>query len=202
MFKIISRLLGVALFLGVVLMAIVIIQTEPTRYAFKDAEWNTIETAGTIAASSARTEIVGRLEGPKDIDYLAITVTKPQEVVLHLQTDAADVNFNPEIILFGRGLPAEKNIGVPIGDQNGAIVGRVASGARTTNFSIQAMTSYADGPVIRTTLPAAGTYAVAIRSPEGVSGKYVLTNGTIPDRSFDGWRSSIMGSIRVMLRLY
>lgn len=202
MFRILSRLIGVALFLGIVLMVIVIIQTEPTRYVFKDAEWNTIETAGKITASSARTEIVGRLEGPKDLDYFSITVTKPQEIVLRLQTDAADRDFNPELIVFGRGLPVPKAIDIPIGNQNGAIVSRVPADKRMTSFAIQAMTSYTDGPVIRTTLPAAGTYAVVVRSPEGVSGRYVLTNGTVPDRSFDGWRSSITGSIRVMLRVY
>lgn len=202
MFKLFSRFFVAGIVIAALSLLIIVLDTDPTRYVFKDSSWDTPETAGIFTVGGLRTSLYGRLTGAHDVDYLRITVTKPTDISIALRTVAGDPSFNPEIIVFGRGLAPRSDVMLPIGDENGAVVGRIGEKTRGTVFDITTMTSYTEGPTVTTRLPEAGTYAIAILTPNGSTGRYVLSTGTKPDRSFDGWISSLRGAVQVILRLY
>lgn len=177
--------------------------TSPSWRSFKSEPQDSIETAMPLRNPTIRQTIFGRLDHLRDVDYYTFRVQEPSDITLSLRTPVADQAFNPVIMLFGSGLPRpNEDPTVPIGEQNGAIVGRIGRDTRQTGFDLQLMTSFYSGPLLTTHIPHAGTYAIAITSPTTDLGRYVLTMGKTSTRTVDAWSSYVGGTLIALLRLY
>lgn len=177
--------------------------TNPAWRSFKSEPQDTIETAMPLRNPTIRQTVFGRLDHVRDVDYFTFQVKEPSDITLSLRSLVADKAFNPVMTLFGAGLPRpNEDPSIPIGEQNGAIVGRIGRDTRQKGFDLQLMTSFYEGPTITTHIPHAGTYAIAITSPTVDVGRYVLSMGKTSSRTVDAWTSYVMGTMLALLRLY
>ena len=64
------------------------------------------------------------------------------------------------------------------------------------------LTTWYLGPTVSMTAPQDGTYALAITSPDGKTGRYELQMGGTTDRSLDAYESFAFGTVQAILRLY
>lgn len=177
--------------------------TNPQWRAFKSEPQDTIETAMPLRNPTIRQTVFGRLDHVRDVDYYTFRVQEPSEITVTLRTPVADKAFNPVITLFGSGLPRpNEDPTIPIGDQNGAIVGRIGRDTRRSSFDLQLLTSFYEGATVTTRIPHAGTYAIAITSPTADQGRYVMSMGHKSSRTIDAWSSYVGGTMIALLRLY
>lgn len=197
------RAFAVLLVLAAVAIGFVLWKTDPVVITFKERPLDTLETAQVVRHPQTRQAVFGRIERTNDVDYYTFTLTRGTPVRFSIKTPAADRAFNPALTLFGPGLPAPAAApSIPIGDGNGAIVARVATDGRSAVFDMSNVTTWYEGPIADMIAPRDGTYALAITSPDGSTGRYLLEIGGVPDRSAGAIASFAAGTVRAVLRLY
>ena len=169
---------------------------------FKDSPQDNAETARTITDIERQQRFFGRLDSKDDVDYFTFSADAKQKIDLLLETPVADGDFKPVMVLFGPGLPAPtEDPTIQIGDTNGAIVTH-AKDERAKRFDQFLMTSFNTGPTISVEAPQKGTYAIAVRSPKGSTGRYVLHIGSENGFRWDELWQGIVGTLKGLLRLY
>jgi len=197
------RAFAVLLVLAAIAVGFVLWKSDPVVIAFKERPLDTLESAYVIKHPQTRQAVFGRLDRKGDVDYFTFTVTRGTPIRFSVKTPVADKAFSPDLTLFGPGLPALTGSPIiPIGDMNGAVVGHVLTDKRTAAFDMPTLTTWYLGPTVAMTAPQDGTYALAITSPDGKTGRYALQMGGTPDRSMDAISSYAAGTIRAILRLY
>jgi len=169
---------------------------------FKNTPQDSAETARTITDIERRQRFFGHLESKDDVDYFTFSADEKQNIDLSLETPVADGDFKPVLVLFGPGLPKPtEDPTIQIGDTNGAIVSH-AKDEREKRFDQFLLTTFNIGPVISVEAPQKGTYAVAIRSPKGSTGRYVLHVGSENGFRWNELIQGIVGTLKGLLRLY
>lgn len=172
-------------------------------YWFKDSEQDSVETARIIRQPAHAQRFFGRLESKKDADFYTMTVEQDTPISVVLAVPAADGTFRPTLTIFGPGLPKPKEDPViPIGDGNGAFIASDPKKDRETAFDGYLLTSFFDGIRIEFNAPKTATYALAVRSPDGTRGRYVLRVGTKDEWKWSEIPDRIYGIVRAALRLY
>lgn len=197
------RVFAVLVVLAAIAAGLILLRAEPVVLAFKERPLDTLETAEMICKPQLRRSEFGRLERTGDVDYFTFTLTKGMPFRVSVRTPTADKDFNPVLTLFGPGLPRpSEDPSIPIGDANGAIVNRVARDSRSASFDFPTLTTFYSGPKIEMTAPQDGTYALAVTTPDGNDGRYVLDIEGTTERTVDGTVSFLSGTVRAILRLY
>jgi hypothetical protein len=197
------RVFAVLLVLAALAAGLILLRAEPVVIAFKERPLDSLETAEMIRHPQTRQSVFGRLERTGDVDYFTFTLARGTPFRVSIKTPVADRDFNPVLTLFGPGLPQPtQDPSIPIGDANGAIVERVAGGSRTAVFDFPRLTTFYVGPKIDMTAPQDGTFALAVTTPDGNDGRYVLDIGGKSERTVDNTVSFLSGTVRAILRLY
>lgn len=172
-------------------------------YFFKQTAQDSAETAVTIAQPTHAQRYFGRLDTKTDVDYFTFKVQKDMEVSLLLEIPTGDPDFHPTMTLFGPGLPKPtEDPSITIGESNGAVVAHEADKDRDSVTDAFLLTSFFEGPQIKTTAPKDATYAIAIRSPDGSHGRYVLNVGTEDTWEWREVFPRLWGIVRAILRIY
>jgi hypothetical protein len=174
-------------------------------YWFKDAPQDSAETAQTVSQPTHAQRFFGRLESKNDVDYFSFSAKKDTRLDVQLEIPSGDPNFKPTLILFGPDLPKPASDPViPIGETNGATVSSDTKD-RTTRYDNYLFTSFLEGAHITQALPDDATYGIAIRSPDGNRGRYVLKIGGEDPWNWNDWNElfdRISGIFRAILRIY
>ncbi len=187
---------------AVILFAAAPLQTHADMIWFKDAPQDSIATARVIQNVTRRQRFFGRLNKKGDVDYFTFHAKQGTLLHLSLETPAADGKFNPDLTLFGPGLPAPKeDPTINIGTTNGAIIAHTQTN-RDHRYDQYLFTTFYEGPTITDTAPKNTTYAIAIRNPRGGVGRYVLHIGTRTSFRWDELLQEIVGMLKGLLRLY
>lgn len=169
---------------------------------FKTTAYDSPETAKKIESVTRKQRFFGRLSSKDDVDYYSMTVDEKAKIEILLESPVSDGDFRPVIVLFGPGLSAPKeDPTIPIGETNGAIVGH-AKEERERRFDQFLMTSYSTGPSISISAPRKATYGLAVRSPKGSTGRYVLHIGTENNFKWSELIQGIKGTLKGLLRMY
>ncbi|MFZ2804025.1 MAG: hypothetical protein WA001_02270 [Patescibacteria group bacterium] len=171
-------------------------------FFFKGAPQDSVATALIIDQPQQLQRFFGRIETKDDVDYYTFAASKDMAISLSLEIPTGDTNFHPSITLFGPGLqkPNEDPV-IEIGDANGAIVEEEPK-QPTTRRDGFLLTSFFEGPYIKTTAPQDATYAIAVRAPDGSSGRYVLHVGTQDSWDWNNFFVNIWNTTRAILRMY
>ncbi|MFA5935282.1 MAG: hypothetical protein WC787_00280 [Patescibacteria group bacterium] len=197
-----------AVFLVIILSGLAIgsfgvLSIVPGEKRFKMDEYNTLEQGWRLQNPLVKQHLYGRLEGRGDVDYVTFTLATPTPVTISIKNPAGDAGFEPTIILFGPGLPIpNENPPIAIGEPNGAIVSKTIRDKQRPIFEPSELTTYLTGPTIRADLKKAGTYAVAIVTPSGEPGRYVLTIGSGAGQGIMDQIREIPPTVKALLRLY
>lgn len=170
---------------------------------FKQGVQSTPETAWVVRRPGVAFRYLGRLQSADAADYFSVTLKRDQKLEISLETPTADGAFRPLLVFFGPGIgrPKEDPV-IPIGEPNGALVLRQDKEQRDSYFDRLTLTDYYRGPSLKFTAPRDATYGIAIRSPKGESGRYVLRFSGQDE--FD-WRNIVdflVNAFRAILRLY
>jgi hypothetical protein len=132
------------------------------------------------------TALYATLESAQDVDYYTFQGESGQTILLALtipQIEGQDL-FAPTMVLMGPGLPeADLPRQVNHSRGSGALVLTPVTGPAPTFFEPFSRTAYWDRQEERVSLPADGTYTVAVWHPEGEVGRYVFVVG---DRELPG----------------
>ncbi len=189
-----------------VLMAVSIVlplQTHAAELHIKASAQDTTETAQIIQGPQRLQRFFGSLQRKDDVDYFTMTLKKGDPIHLAMDIPAKDENFYPTIILFGPGLPTpDQDPVIPIGDGNGMIVTSDETDQRPTHFDLYALTTFAQGPTIDTVAPKDATYGIAVRSPNGNKGRYILTTGTTNIFTWSDFMDQFIAALQVLFRIY
>jgi len=184
------------------LLLVLPLQARAELVWFKNAAQDTVETARVIESPARQQRFFGRLSKKDDVDYFTFTVDEKTKIDLLLETPVNDGDFRPVVVLFGPGLaPPKEDPTIQIGSTNGAIVAR-APDERERRFDQFLLTTFNTGPTISTEAPRNGTYALAIRSPKGSTGRYVLHVGTENAFRWSELVQGIFGVLKGLLRMY
>lgn len=169
---------------------------------FKTSPHDTAETARTIQDVERKQRYFGRLSSKDDVDYYTMTVDEKTKIRIILETPVNDGDFRPVVVFFGPGLSAPKeDPTIHIGETNGAIVGH-AKEERDRRFDQFLMTSFSTGPSISIEAPRKATYGIAVRSPKGSTGRYVMHVGTENAFKWSELIQGIKGTFKGLLRMY
>jgi hypothetical protein len=172
-------------------------------YFFKSGAQDSSETARLIKKPTHAQRFFGRLGAKSDVDYFSFTADQGTKITLVLLSPVADPKFRPSLTVFGPGLPRPKqDPSIPIGDQNGAYVLAEDKVTRTTAYDQYLFTSFYEGPHLDFTVPQTATYGLAVRSPDGNTGRYVLKIGSEDSWNWNELIDRIFGVIQAILRLY
>lgn len=193
------RAAALALVLGLSLPA----AAKAEWFWFKDAEQDSVETARIIRRPTHAQRFFGRLESKKDVDFFTMTVERDTPISVTLAVPASDLEFRPTLTIFGPGLPKPKeDPAIPIGDGNGAFIASDPKEERGSAFDGYLLTSFFEGIRIEFNAPKTATYALAVRTPDGNRGRYVLHVGTNDEWKWAEIPDRIYGIVRAALRLY
>jgi hypothetical protein len=151
---------------------------------FEDKEF-TVDNPGIIKDSTISTAMYATLETPSNVDYYTFNGSKGQSILLSITIPqiTGQENFTPTMALMGPGLPAgdlPSQIMKPI--DSGVLI--LSSPANATSFFEPfSRTSYWTRQEQYVTLPANGSYSVAIWDDNEQVGRYVFVIG---DREIPG----------------
>jgi hypothetical protein len=188
---------------GVSIAAFMVMSLPPGEKIFKMESHDRIEDAWRLKDALHLRSLYGHLDAAKDVDYITLPVDRTLPLRISIKNPDMDKGFEPEIILFGPGLPtAPKDLPIPIGDTNGAVVATTDIAKQKKQFEISELTGYLTGPDITVDIKEPGTYAIAILSPSGEVGRYVLSIGSISERGIMARIRQIVPTLRVIFRLY
>lgn len=169
---------------------------------FKEAPQDSVETARIIFRPTHAQRFFGRLESKNDFDYFSFTAKKDSKLELQLDIPSGDSDFKPTLVLFGPDLPKPTSDPViQIGETNGATVAADPND-RATRYDNYLFTSFYRGAQIAQTVPSDATYGVAIRTPDGKRGRYVLKIGGEDLWNWNDLFDRIVGTMRAVLRIY
>ena len=189
------------------LLSLTILATPTAAWAesliFKDSAQDTPETAWIVRQPDAAFRYLGRLEQKDEADYFSLTLKKDQKLDISLETPAADGNFRPIMVFFGPGIsrPKEDPV-IKIGDPNGAIILREDKEPRDSFFDRLTMTTYYQGPTFKFIAPRDATYGLAIRSPKGDTGRYILRFKGKDEFAWQNLLDFVVNVFRAILRMY
>jgi hypothetical protein len=172
-------------------------------YWFKMADHDDIPNAKIIAQPSRLQRFFGRLETRKDVDYFTLTLDKDEEFHASLFVPKADAEFKPALVFFG---PDVKSSGgdpeINIGAGNGSIMVRNAAEDREAVFEDVLLTSFYGGTELSFKAEKRETYGIAIKSPDGERGRYMLKIGQTDDWKWSELPTRIWGATKAIFRLY
>jgi len=143
------------------------------------------------------------LETKKDVDYFTFKASKGMRIFATLEVPVADEKFHPTLTLFGPGLnkPKEDPV-IAIGDTNGAVVANEPANGRDSVWDTYLLTTFLIGPKLDLPAPEDATYGLAVRVPDGATGRYVLNVGTEDVWDWGDLIPRIWGVTRAILRIY
>ncbi|MFA5185490.1 MAG: hypothetical protein WC551_03305 [Patescibacteria group bacterium] len=168
---------------------------------FQDEENFSPEAAVAIRHPNLDQRRFGRLNSKDEVAYYSITAEKDTKIELELDTLKADGDFNPTLVFFGPGLAAPKEDPViTLGEGNGAIISR--ADGRTTYFDRSVFTSFTTGPRLKIALPEKATFGVAIRTPNGRTGRYALRLKGKDDFKWSELTARLAAEFRAIFRMY
>ena len=171
-------------------------------YLFKETPQDSAETARIILRPMHAQRFFGRLESKNDVDYFSFTAKKDSKLELQLEIPSGDSDFKPTLVLFGPDLPKPTSDPViPIGETNGAAIASDPND-RATRYDNYLFTSFYGGAQIAQTVPDDATYGVAVRTPDGKRGRYVLKIGGEDPWNWNELFDRIVGTMRAVLRIY
>lgn len=170
---------------------------------FKSSVQDTPEKAWVIRKPDVAFRYLGRLEKKDSADYFSVTLKKDQKLEVSLETPTADGGFRPIMVFFGPGIsqPKEDPV-IQIGDPNGAIVLREDKETRDSYFDRLTLTSYNLGPSLKFIAPKDATYGLAVRSPKGDTGRYVLRFKGKDDFDWGNVVDFLVDALRAIFRRY
>lgn len=170
---------------------------------FKQSAQDTPEKAWIVRRPNSAFRYFGRLEKKDAADYFSITLKKDQTLEVSLETPVADGGFRPSLVFFGPGIsrPKEDPV-IQIGEPNGAIVLREDKEPRDSSFDRLTLTSYYQGPTLKFVAPKDATYGLAIRTPKGDTGRYVLRFKGEYTFDWGGVVEFVVNAFRAILRRY
>ncbi|MFH1620853.1 MAG: hypothetical protein ABIB04_02090 [Patescibacteria group bacterium] len=172
-------------------------------FIFKNSAQDTVETARIIKDPQNAKKIFGRLETKDDVDYFTFKAEEGQEISVSLSVPAADQDFKPNLIIFGQDLPKSAiDPVISIGDTNGAYVLEFAKTKIQTSFNNFLLTSFNLGPRLEFSSPKQTSYGLAIRSPDGKTGRYLLKIGQKDTWLWNEILDRFFGVLQAILRLY
>ena len=172
-------------------------------FHFKQDPQFTPEQAAVIADPSLAQRFFSRLEKCDDADYFSFTAEQGKEYDFYLDVPHGDPDLHPTLTLFGPGLPQpDEDPVILIGDQNGAIVAHEDKNGRTSNFDRATFTDFFLGPSIKFTAPKDATYGLAVRTPNGHAGRYVLRLAGKDEFSWTDLVTRLAAEIKALLRRY
>ncbi len=135
-----------------------------------------------IADPAVSTAVYATLDSPADVDVFAFEGRTGQVVLLSIVIPqiAGQESFAPIMALIGPGLPAASGAvpaAVSVAAGEGVEMVPPPEGAPSTFFEPFTRTSYWERQKRRVSLPADGTYRVAVWHPHGAVGRYVFVTG-------------------------
>jgi hypothetical protein len=146
---------------------------------FEEQDWG-VNAPFQVADPTISTALYGSLSRPGDVDWVEFRGQKGQGVLLSLvipQIEGQE-EFAPTIALVGPGLPANQlPEWVRRPAEGGALIMPPTPGRAPTYYEPFGKRSYWRRQQARITLPADGTYFVAVYSPKGAVGRYTLSVG-------------------------
>lgn len=168
---------------------------------FQDTENYSPETARSIKKVKLDQRYFGRINTKDGIAYFSVTADQGTQFELELDTPKADNDFKPTMVFFGPGLAEPKEDAVvPLGEGNGAIVSRAEDGGNYYDRST--FTRFNIGPRIKIALPMKATYAIAIRSPNGETGRFALKIKGRDDFKWGELTGRLAAQFRAIFRMY
>lgn len=172
-------------------------------YWFKDAPHDEIAAARIITQPMRLQRFFGRLETRKDVDYYSLTLDADETFHASLFVPKADEEFKPALVFFGPDVPTMGgDPGISIGDGNGSIFAQNVKDNREAVFEDVLLTSFYGGTEIAFTAKKRGTYGIAIKSPDGERGRYMLRVGETDVWKWSELPTRIWGATKAILRLY
>lgn len=187
-------------------LGIAAVLVQPTRVnaeimRFQETDNYSPETAIIIRDTKTEQRFFGRLENKDQTAYYSVTAPKDTELQIELDTPKADGDFDPTLTFFGPGLakPKEDPV-IVIGEGNGAIVSRVNE--RGAYFDRSVFTSFFIGPRVKIALPEKATYGIAIRAPDGRTGRYTIRLKGKDEFKWSELTDRIANSFKAIFRMY
>lgn len=197
-----GRAIGCVLFLVVMaLVGFAILSIPPGEKHFKESSYNQPEQGWRLKAPTELKHLYGRLD-EKDVDYITFTVERPTSISISLKDPAGDAGFEPVFVVFGPGLPKPATPPPIEVGSNGAIVAQTVRDKQRPVFDASELTTYLTGPSLTADLRDSGTYAVAVVSTKGGSGRYVLSIGNQATGGIVSQFALVPATLRALLRLY
>ncbi len=169
----------------IVILALTVGRADAHQPFFEDRD-HTLAQPYPISDPTVSTALYATLQGPADVDYFTFPGRTDQEVLIEMVIPqiVGQKKFAPTVALLGPGLPAgdlPDKVARPAGA--GVRILGPKPGKAPTFFEPYTRTSYWRRQSARITLPADGTYWVAVYHPGGAAGRYVLSLG---DREIRG----------------
>lgn len=172
-------------------------------YSFKDSSQDSVETAKAIKDPQNKQKIFGRLESKNDVDYYTFSAEADEVVSITLLVPAADKDFAPSLIVFGPDLPkSDPDPVVPVGEGNGYYALDYPQNNVQKFFEDYLLTSFNQGPRLEFSSPKKSSYGLAVRSPNGNTGRYVLSVGQKDEWNWSEIFDKVVGILRAILRIY
>lgn len=139
----------------------------------------TIQNAVTIKDPQVSYAVYGNLKEEGQVDYLKFFVKKGDPIYIELAVPMLkdEENFMPSFALIGKGLP-QQNISAPFTVPSGCGFAIFNSQKKyNTYFETYTQTIYSVRQEIRMKSPATGEFYIAVYSPQGKEGKYLVAIG-------------------------
>ncbi len=172
-------------------------------YWFKASAHDKIESARIISQPTRLQRFFGRLETRKDVDYFTLTLDQGEEFRANLFIPKADEEFRPTLVFFGPGIKtAGGDPEIAIGDGNGSVMVRNTNEEREARFEDVLLTSFYGDTEISFTAEKRGTYGLAIKSPDGERGRYMLRVGLKDEWKWSELPTRFWGATKAIFRLY
>ena len=197
-----GRAMGCVFFLVILaLVGFAIFSIPPGEKLFKAAAYDHPEQGWRLPSPTELKHLYGTLD-EGDVDYVTFTVDRPLSLAISLKNPAGDAGFEPLFVVFGPGLPAPSTTPPIDVGSNGALIAQTVRDKQHPVFDASELTTYLTGPSLVADLKESGTYAVAILSPAGSSGRYVLTVGNQAEGGIAAQFRLVPATLKALLRLY
>jgi len=199
-----KRITTAAVTLASVLSFIVGTQTAQAKtLIFKSGSLDTPAEAFVIKHPDSATTIFGRLQNKDDLDYFSITAEEGTTLEISLDTVKNDGDFNPIMIFYGPELPKpSEDPVIDLGSGNGAMILRVEADSRESRREKFFFTDFYTGPKLKIKIPKTATYGMAIKSPNGKLGRYILDIKGKDEFNLNDLPGHIFDLIKAILRMY
>ncbi len=172
-------------------------------FIFKNSAQDTVATAKIIKEPQNKQKIFGRLKSKDDVDYFTFTLEADEAVSISIFVPAADKNFEPSLIVFGSDLPkSDHDPVIPIGEGNGSYIMEFPKTNVQEFFHDFLLTTFKTGPRLEFSSPEKSSYGLALRSPNGNTGRYLLEIGQQDEWSWSHVLDRFFDVLRAVLRLY